>query len=373
MPAAHSPSGLSTNILGVHELAALVFGESLKLDRCRADASSSPARPHVEQFGPGEAEQEQGRAHPVREVLDQLEQSLLRPVDVLEEEDERLNVGELLRQLARGPGDLLGGTVAFERLEHPRREAEQIGDGLILAAGAQLLEGLVQRVVVRDAGRRLDHLRQRPVRDPLPVGQAPAGEHGRSFDSLEELARETALADARLAVDREEVRAPIAHRPLERVLEELELGSPADQRRAQARARSRPVLGGKHAPGAERRVDSLQLERARILDDEAAEGEPVRRRAGEDLVWPRRLLEARGEVDRLPRGEAGLRLVHHEFPGFEADPRLEPELPDLLPDRERGSSGALRVVLVRLRDAEGGQHRVAGELLDDAPVHDDAV
>ena len=93
----------------------------------------------------------------------------------------------------------------------------------------------------------------------------------------------------------------------------------------------------------------------------------------EDLVWPRRLLEARGEVDRLPRGEAGLRLVHHEFPGFEPDPRLEPELADLLPDRERGSSGALRVVLVRLRDAEGGQHRVAGELLDDAPVHDNAV
>ena len=35
-----------------------------------------------------------------------------------------------------------------------------------------------------------------------------------------------------------------------------------------------------------------------------------------------------------------------------------------------GADGALGVVLVRLRDAERGHHRVAGELLHDAAVGD---
>ncbi len=40
---------------------------------------------------------------------------------------------------------------------------------------------------------------------------------------------------------------------------------------------------------------------------------------------------------------------------------------------ERRSSSALGIVLVGLRNAEGGEHGVAGELLDDATVHRDAV
>jgi len=42
-------------------------------------------------------------------------------------------------------------------------------------------------------------------------------------------------------------------------------------------------------------------------------------------------------------------------------------------DPEPGANGALGVVLVRLRDAEGRHHGVAGELLDDAAVRGDAV
>ena len=53
--------------------------------------------------------------------------------------------------------------------------------------------------------------------------------------------------------------------------------------------------------------------------------------------------------------------------------RLEPELVDALERRERRAHRALGVVLVRERDAEGGHHGVAGELLDDAAVRDDAV
>ena len=41
--------------------------------------------------------------------------------------------------------------------------------------------------------------------------------------------------------------------------------------------------------------------------------------------------------------------------------------------RERRANGALGVVLVRERDAEGGHDGVAGELLDRAAVRDDAM
>ena len=42
-------------------------------------------------------------------------------------------------------------------------------------------------------------------------------------------------------------------------------------------------------------------------------------------------------------------------------------------DGDRGADGALGVVLVRERNAEGGHHGIAGELLDDAAVRRDAA
>ena len=91
----------------------------------------------------------------------------------------------------------------LDRLEHARGEAEQVGDGLVLAARAELLDRLLDRVVVGDPGRRLDHLGERPVGDALAVRQTAAGEHGRALEPGDELADEPALADAGLAVDRE--------------------------------------------------------------------------------------------------------------------------------------------------------------------------
>src|SRR5439155_6745415 len=97
------------------------------------------------------------------------------------------------------------------------------------------LERLVDRVVVVDPGGGLDHLGERPVRDPLAIGEAAAGQHDGALDSLDELACEAALADARLAVDRDEMDAAVAHGPRQRDPEQLELRLAADERSAQAR------------------------------------------------------------------------------------------------------------------------------------------
>ena len=68
---------------------------------------------------------------------------------------------------------------ASTRLEHAGGEAEQVGDGVVAAAGAQLLDRLLHRVVVGDAGGDLDHLGERPVRDALAVRQR-SGRRGSS-------------------------------------------------------------------------------------------------------------------------------------------------------------------------------------------------
>ncbi len=89
-----------------------------------AHPASAPAGANVEQLGPGEAdEQERRLAHPGGEVLDQLEQRLLGPVDVLEDEHERLHVGELVGPGTGCPGDLLRAALAARRPRGRRRRA----------------------------------------------------------------------------------------------------------------------------------------------------------------------------------------------------------------------------------------------------------
>ena len=85
-------------------------------------------------------------------MLDQLEQRLLGPVNVLEDEHERLLLRHSLRPLARGPGDLLLAALRVDGLEHARCQAEQVRHHLVLAAIAQLLHRLADGVVVGDPG-----------------------------------------------------------------------------------------------------------------------------------------------------------------------------------------------------------------------------
>ena len=227
---------------------ALVLGQRLELDRCRPHTAAAPAGPRVEKLGPSEAEDEQRRPNPVGHVLDQVEERLLRPVDVLEEEDERLDVGERLHDVACRPRDLLRAPLALEGFEHTRGEPEDVGDRLLLAARAELLERLLERIVVRDAGRGLDHLGERPVRHAFPVGKTASREDACALESVEKLAREPTLAHARLAVDREEMRAAVAGDAREGVLEKLELCVPADERGPRAEWTSRAVDGVDETP-----------------------------------------------------------------------------------------------------------------------------
>ena len=128
--------------------------------------SSSSAR-HAEQ-------QERGAAGEQRDVLDQVEERLLAPLDVVEHDDERRL---LLEQLAERPGDLLRRRARLRLAEQrtDRRRGRRIG---------------------RQHVELLHDLDDRPVGDPDPVGQAAAANDPR-LDRGERLRREPRLADAR--------------------------------------------------------------------------------------------------------------------------------------------------------------------------------
>ncbi len=348
------------------ELVALVVVERSDLDRRRARIPAAPRRARVEQLEPRDADQEQrDRATGARQVLDHLEQALVGPLHVLEDQDERLGVCELLGPAQRRPGDLgvrpdpLGGP------EQSERDAEQVGDGIALARDAELLEGLGRRVVVRDPGRGLHHRGDRPVRDPLAVGQRATGEHGRPLDAVRELGDQARLADAGVAEDGHEVGPPVAQRAVVRVLQQLELRLATDERRLAA-----PLARGEHPfrPPRPDRLARPDLERARILGVDRTGGQPPGAGAERDRPRRRGLLEPRGEHDRFAGHEGRIAVADDDLSRLDAGARLEAELVDRLEHGEGRAHGAFGIVLVRLRHPERRHDGVAGELLHRPPV-----
>ena len=257
-------------------------------------------------------------------MLDHLQQRLFAPVDVLEHEHERLGSRELLGPGTDRPGDLLLTALALDRLEHADRQAEKVGNRLVLAGVAQLLERLLERVVVGDARRRLDHLRDRPVRHAFSVREAAATEHGRALEPVDELARDSALADAGLAVEGDERGAGIAHRSRERVLEQLELGLAADERRRERAHRTALLTGAEDAARGDGLPPTPQLERLERLELDEVSHEARRRRPDEDLVRSGLLLQASGEVDRLAGRERRLALVGDDLARLDPDGTSRP-------------------------------------------------
>ena len=144
-------------------------------------------------------------------------------MDVLEDHDQRLHVGQLVGELAGGPRDLGRAALAFDRLHHAGCETEQLGDRLVSTTLDQLLLRGFHRIVVRDSRGRLDHLGQRPVRHALAVRKRATGQDRGALHAGQEFADEAALPHARLAVDGEDVRTAIADGACQRVLEQIEL------------------------------------------------------------------------------------------------------------------------------------------------------
>ena len=342
-----------------------------QVDRDRAASASSPPGSQLQELRAREADdQHRGIVHPVGEMLDEIEERLLRPVHVLEAEHERLRLGERRRPLLRGPGDLLPASAPRDGVEHPRGEPEQVRDGVARAGLPELLERLFRGVLGRDPRCVLDHLGQRPVGEPFSEGKRAPREHGRALEPREELADEPALADARIAEDRHELRPPVANGPRERVLQQVELLLPADVGRNDAHGAADRTLGADHAPHLHALAHASEGGPNPGLGHHAAGGQAVRSRPDQDLARIGRLLEPGRDVQRLAGRERRVTVLDDDLPRLDADPHRQLPVAGL-DDGDGSAHRALGVVLVRRGDAEDRQHGVSCELLYRAAVRVD--
>ena len=242
--------------------------ERLEVEGEEVAPAGAPVGPSLEQLRPGQRDDEdRDVAAPLEQVVDEVEQARVGPVEVLEDEDDRAVVGDALEERPPRREQLLasaGGRIADAEQGEERRldPAGSSSSGTKrstvardLRAGGRLVVGLEQ------AGPRADHLAERPERDALAVGRraalVPVDGLDDAVDVLQELPGEAALADAGRPGDRHEPRAALAGGRVEQVLEQPQLVVAADERRLEAvarvrgrRARRRPEPRATPATGA---------------------------------------------------------------------------------------------------------------------------
>ena len=135
-------------------------GERLEVERGEAALRRAPRRPPLDELGPGGREDEDRPvARPVEQVLDEVEQGVIGPVKILEEQDRRRRVGEALEEDAPRAEQVL--LVA----RAPRLDAEQLGQArldepalvgvgdVLLERCPQLRQGRRVLLVLEDARR----------------------------------------------------------------------------------------------------------------------------------------------------------------------------------------------------------------------------
>ncbi len=382
----------------VDEPVGLLGRQRIECDRGVVATSAPPRGAGRGQVRPRRTDEEHRSHHTLRRFVEQVQQRRIGPVDVLHDDDERRLGGERREERPPARMDLLPDLARFHRLEvelrigdvHRERECRGRPPGIgghvlgqqLATRLADLLERELGRVRVQDSRVAFEDLRERPVRDPLAVREAPSSNHGGavSLRPQEELRGETALPHTGVAVDRDEVRPALGRRSPEHRQEQRELLVTTDHRGVKPRHPA--VLDGcrplQQLHRRHRLSLSFQVEPRRLAEPEAprSSGGSLRR---QDAAGLRGALETCRDVHRIARHHrlAGLRIDGREdLTGVDPDPDLQRDaagghepvvhVAQPLPHPERRPEGADGVVFVRGRNTEDRHHRVADELLDRA-------
>ncbi|HEX7311915.1 MAG TPA: hypothetical protein VF232_12120 [Gaiellaceae bacterium] len=232
----------------------------------------------------------------------------------------------------------------------------------------------VGRVVLENADVFLEDLAERPIRDPVAVGEAAAGPPDRlgllGTQQLPELANEPRLADADVGHDRDHVRPALLDGAGIRCEEQVQLAGAADESLLQPSHASRPH---ERQRAEQRYADDAVLFPFRLdtpprAELEGATDERGRPLADQNLVRRRSLLETRRRVDRVTADERAplTRPADDDITGVHTGAKRELALEERVQTaahRKRAMQRALRMVLERGGSAERGHDRVAGELL----------
>ena len=382
---------------GRQEQTGLRIGERRERDRRRVALAASPPGAAIEKLGSSRTDQhERNAARPIRHVVDEVEQIVVGPVEILEDEDERIRLGDRLEESPPG-GERLAPAVCA-RLASPAQPRQRpqvtfdppslhlVGDHPI-DRGAELCFGRLRVVALKHSCVGLRHLAERPVCDSLAVGKratlAPGDEDARvRVQSLVELPHQSALADSGNADECDQLWGAGACRARKRIAERCELGVSPDERGAAAErnvdAEARDACHGLPRPHRLRLSLGLNRSDLAILDEMLAR--PARGVVDEDPVDRRGRLQARSCIDDVTRCDAFALLRA----GVEADERLargdgdanvqlearvvRVHVRNRVADCKRGEHGARRVVLVGQGRAEDRYDRIADELLDRSAV-----
>ena len=189
--------------------------------RCGCGPAPSRGASFVE-LGTGQHEHEDRRgAGPVDEVVEEVEQGRVGVLRVLDQQHHRADVGQSLEEqppageqlLAAERGVGVAGIANAEQPGEPRADVDLFGrvrDELRQPRG-QLAGGDLGRVLLGDAEPLSHDLGERPERDTVAVGQAPAlvpeDRLGQAVDVLAELPAQPRLADAGRPGDQHQPRA----------------------------------------------------------------------------------------------------------------------------------------------------------------------
>jgi len=365
--------------------------QSLEVERGEPALARSPVRTTLGDLGTREREHEQRMvAPPLNQVVDEVEQRVVGPLEVLEDHHHRSTVGDAFEEQApAGEQVVARGARAFfqpEEMREPRLDPSTllgIGDEL-LDAGVELLGGGRGRLVLRDPSAGAHHLRERPVRDAVAVREAstamPPDHVDQSVDVLQELPRQARLADPSDPDHGEQVRAALVGARVEEILQQPELAVAADERRLEPGGPELAAAERDHANRA-REVDRLglplELVCARVLVDERGFGHVARGLRHEHRARLGGGLHARGRVHQVS-GHEPLALGAERdrgLPGGHAGPRGEVRCADVGAERshgldkiEAGPDRSFRVVLLRHGRAPYRHDGVADELLDGPAV-----
>ena len=252
--------------------------------------------PLVQQVGPREAEHQDRRLpRPVSDVLDQVQERGLAPVDVVEHHGERCHPRDRLKERPDRPERLLDRAVSIGR-------GEQLCKGRARRAvrpqhRADLPLDLLGRIEVLQSGRLFHDLAHGEERDPLAIREAAASKDRGLCERSHELFDQPGLADAWGAEDREQLTRAVGDRGLERLPEPGELPLPADHRRVQTTRDSGDP--GRHLDQPERGERlrlALDIERRDRLGDHGVPDEAEGLLADQDGARLRGLLQAGGDV-----------------------------------------------------------------------------
>ena len=215
------------------ELAAVVG-----VERCEVERVLREGRAQVAQLGTREREDQRGgAAAPRDEVLDEIEQRRLGPVEVVEDDEQRAFGGERLQEAPHRPERLLRGERRAEA-QHPRERVS----GLVVACHRGELGARDRRLVaVGDPRAGPQGLGDGQERGALARGLAAAVQHASAaVQRGGELGGQPRLADPRRADDRQQPERARRDRVVEGLHRALQLVGAPDERHLE-RHRSRAV------------------------------------------------------------------------------------------------------------------------------------